>query len=60
LWDTFRLSYEGITEEEFEVVSKDKLEELRDSLRRRGVWVQKGISVAKALINTLLERAPSQ
>jgi hypothetical protein len=60
LWDTFRLSYENITEEEFEVVSNDKLEELRDSLRRREIWVQKDISVAKALINTLLEKASSE
>jgi hypothetical protein len=60
LWNTFLLNYEDITEEEFEVVSNDKLEELRDSLTRREVWVQKDISVARALINTLLKKALSK
>ncbi len=60
LWDTFRLGYEDITEEEFEIVSNDKLEEFRDSLRRREVWVQKDISVARALVNTLLEKEFSE
>ncbi len=61
LWEMFRLTYENATEEEFQVVSNDKVEELRDTLRRRGVWVQKdGISAARALINVLLKKTPSK
>jgi hypothetical protein len=40
LWKIFREDYEDTTEEFFQVVSNDKLEELRDALRRRGVWLQ--------------------
>ncbi len=60
LWEIFREAYEDTTEEIFQVVSNDKLEELRDALKRRDVWIQKDISVARALINTLLEKAFSE
>ncbi len=60
MWKIFRENYEDTTEELFQVVSNDKLEELRDSLKRRDVWIEKDISVAKALIITLLEKTPSE
>jgi hypothetical protein len=60
LWKIFREDYEDITEDFFQVVSNDKLEGLRDALRRRDVKVQKDILIARASINTLLEKAPSE
>ncbi len=60
LWKIFRKNYENTTEEFFQIVSNDKLKKLRDALRQRDVWVQKDISVARALINTLLKKAFSK
>ena len=51
LWEEFCDDFEGFTEEEFSLTSNNR--QLRDVLRKHGVWVKKGISIAETLYKTL-------
>ena len=57
LWKVYFDYFEGYTEDDFNLVDKDKFREFRSYLRKRGVWVQIGprISCSTALANTLKE-----
>ena len=60
LWEAYFDYFEGYTEDDFNLVDKDKFREFRSYLRKRGVWVQIGprISCSTALANTLKEDKP--
>ena len=56
LWESCTEAFEGYTEDDFKLATNASIRELRDFLRGRGVWVEKGTRtpIAKALCNTLL------
>ncbi|CCU78396.1 (conserved with many other fungi) [Blumeria hordei DH14] len=62
LWEKFGERFDEWTEEIFKHMNDNLLENFRDFLRSRGVWVkkQRGFSRAKALCNLLQEEKPTE
>ncbi len=59
LWEQYQDDFNDWTEKDFKSdVSNTLLRRLRDTLRRRGVWVSRDEQVAKSLYNTLQEKNP--